>query len=248
MLVNKILKGGLLLLGGIYILLEGLAKEVEGAVLGAILLVLLIWLYSRITIHKSKFFYSFLIVFTLGQILSAISWFRLEIEEGEIDYMYFLTNILFIISYVLLILKTVKQLNLKVVFSELTTPIIVLVVLDVFCVSLISGTTEVALSNSQYILEYVYNAVVMTLLSFALIDYMYRNNSKSMLFLLAAIFMTFSEIIQLAYYYILQDDNLGFIYAFFLVIAFVFFYLQSQYKVTAPVAAYEEESLEVKNS
>ena len=150
-------------------------------------------------------------------------------------------------SYGLLIVKLLKGLDLKKVFSELTIPIIVLIVLDIFCVSLISGTTENMLSYYEYALEYAYNAVVMSLLSIALINYMYRNNNKSMLFLIGSIFMVFSEIIQLAYYYILNDNNLGFVYAFFLVVAFVFFYLQSQHKVTEPVAAYvdEHEPLEV---
>ena len=74
--------------------------------------------------------------------------------------------------------------------------------------------------------------------SVALIDYMYRNDNKSMLFLLGSICIVFSEIIQLAYYYILEDKNLGFIYSFFLVVAFVFFYLQSQLKHTGPQPTY----------
>ncbi|WP_299111109.1 hypothetical protein [uncultured Winogradskyella sp.] len=248
MLVNKIFKVVLLLLGGIYILLQGFAKEVEAAVLSAVILLLLTWFYSNKSVYRSKFFTSFLVVFTIAQVLSAIAWFTPKIMENETDYLYYITNILFVISYVLLIIKTISQLNLKVVFSELTVPIIVLIVLDVFCVSLISGTTEGSFSYYQNILEYTYNAVVMALLSFALVDYMYRNNSKSMLFLLGTIFMAFSEIIQLAYFYILSDDSLSFVYAFFLVMAFFFLYAQSQYKVTEPIAAYEDEPLEVKNS
>ena len=248
MLVNKIFKVVLMLLGGVYILLQGFAKEVEAAVLSAILFLLLTWFYSNKSAYRSKLFSSFLVVFTIAQVLSAIAWLTPKVLENEIDYLYYITNIIFIISYLLLIIKTIVQLNLKTVFSELTIPIIVLVVLDVFCVSLISGTTEGEFSYGQYILEYTYNAVVMALLSFALIDYMYRNNSKSMLFLLGTIFMAFSEIIQLAYFYILSNDTLSFVYSSFLVMAFVFLYLQSQYKVTDPIAAYKDENFSAKNS
>ena len=59
-----------------------------------------------------------------------------------------------------------------------------------------------------------------------------------MLFLLGSICVVFSEIIQLAYYYILNDKNLGFIYSFFLVVAFIFFYLQSQINHTGPQPSY----------
>ncbi|WP_179007751.1 hypothetical protein [Winogradskyella forsetii] len=245
MLVSKILKVVLLLLGIVYVVLQGLALEVEGAVLSAVLLVLLTWLYISWTKHKSKLFFLFLITFSLGQIVSAIAWFMPDIKEGQIDYLYYAANILYIISYAVLIFKMLKQLNLKAVFSELTIPIIVLVVLDVFCVSLISNTTENMFSYYQYALEYTYNAVIMTLLSLALIDYMYRNNNKSMLFLIGSIFMVFSEIIQLAYFYVLSDDSLGFVYSILLVVAFVFFYMQSQYKVTDPVEPYADEPLEV---
>ena len=81
----------------------------------------------------------------------------------------------------------------------------------------------------------------MTLLSVALINYMYRNDNKSMLLLLASIFTVFSEIIQLAYYYILEDTNLSFTYSFFMVGAFLFFYLQSQLEFTGPIPEYTDE-------
>ena len=245
MLVKKILKIVLLLLGGIFILLQGFAKEVEGAILSAVIFVLFSWLYYAWTKHRSKLFMSFLVLFTLAQTISVFAWFGSELEESQTDYIYYIVNILYIISYTLLILKTIRQLKLKVVFSELTIPILVLIVLDIFCVSLISNTTEGMFSNYQFILEYTYNAVVMTLLSIALIDYMYRNNTKSMLFLVGCIFMVFSEIIQLAYFYILSDDTLGFVYSTFLVIAFFFFYLQSQHRVTEPVLAYSDDPLEI---
>lgn len=245
MLVNKILKVVLVLFSGIYIFLQGFALEIKGAVLSAIILILLTWLYIGWTKHRSKLFLSFLITFTMAQILSAISWFTPIIEDGDIDYLYFGTNILYIVSYAFLIIKMIKQLDCKTVCKELTVPIIVLVVLDIFCVSLISGTTEPMFNYYEYVLEYSYNAVVMALLSLALINYMYRNNNKSMLFLLGSIFIVFSEIIQLAYYYILSDDSLGFVYSFFLVVAFVFYYIQSQHKVTEPVKAYMDEPLEV---
>lgn len=245
MLVNKIYKIVLVLLGGVYILLQGFAKELEGAVLAAFSLLLLTIFYSKTTKYISKLFLSFLVIFTVAQIINAIYWFLPAVDNDKIDYLYYIINILFIIAYLLLIYKTIKQLNLKVVFSELTIPIIVLVALDIFCVTIISSTTGETLTYQQYALEYTYNAVVMALLSFSLIDYMYRNNSKSMLFLVGCIFMTFSEIIQLAYFYILSDDNLGFVYAFFLVIAFFFFYMQSQHRVTEPVLAYKDEALEI---
>jgi len=246
MLIKKIIKVVLLLLGGIYVLLQGFALEVEGDTVGAISFILLTWLYVGWTKHKSKLFLLFLVVFTMAQILGYIAWYGPELKEGQTDYLYYISNILSIASYGLLIIKMLLQLNLKTVFSELAIPVIVLVVLDVFCVSLISSTTESSFNYYEYALEFTYNSVIMALLSMALINYMYRNNNKSMLFLIGSIFIVFSEIMQLAYFYILSDDNsLGYVYSFFLVVAFVFYYMQSQHIVTDPTPAYSDDCIEV---
>ncbi|MBF8151416.1 hypothetical protein ITJ86_16030 [Winogradskyella sp. F6397] len=245
MLVNKILKVVLLLLGASYIILQGFALEQEGDIVSATAFVLLTWLYLGWTKHKSKLFSLFLVVFTTAQILGLLGWYREELPEGQIDYLYYIANTFSIVSYALLIIKMCIYLKLKTVLSQLTVPIIILIVLDIFCVTLISSTTEGAFTFYEYALEFTYNAVVMILLSVALINYMYRNNYKSMLFLLGSIFIAFSEIIQLAYYYILYDDaNLGYIYSSFLVVAFIFYYLQSQHKVSEPTPTYTDDPLD----
>ena len=246
MLVNKILKVLLLLLGGLFVVLQAFAYEVEGAAISLLLLILLTVLYCRSTEIKSTYFFWFLIASTLGHLLGYSAYYGPQISESQIDFYYYGANILFIISYIFLIIRILRRLDFKKVCSGLCVPIIILVVLDVFCVSIVSSTTESILSVQENILEYVYNAVVMTLLSVALINYMYRNDNKSMLFLIASICIVFSEIIQLAYYYILlEDNNLGFIYSLLLIVAFIFFYLQSQLDFTGPEPEYTDEPLEV---
>ena len=238
MLANKILKVLLLLLGGIFIILQGLAYEVQGAAISALMLVLLTILYCGWTADKSRHFFWFLVIFSIGHILSYTGWFMPLLEVDQLDIHYYGANILFISAYLFLIVKILSTIDINKVFKELSIPIIILLILDVFCVVIVTDATENSLSTYEYVLEFVYNGVIMALLSVALIDYMYRNDNKSMLFLLGSICVVFSEIIQLAYYYILDDKNLGFIYSFFLVVAFIFFYLQSQLKYTGPQPTY----------
>ena len=241
MLVNKILKVVLLLLGGVFIILQGLAYEVEGAAISSLMLLLLTVLYYRWTNNKSKYFFWFLVAFSIAHIISYTAYLLPEVPLDQIDYIYYGANILFIFSYILLIIRILIQLDLKKVFYNLSIPIIILVVLDVFCVVIVSETTENVLSKGENYLEFVYNAVIMSLLSVALINYMHRNDNKSMLFLLASIFIVFFETIQLAYYYILEDHNLGFMYSIFMVVALLFFYLQSQLSFTGPIPEYTDE-------
>ena len=245
MLVNKILKVVLLLLGGIFIVFQGFAFEIEGAAVSSLALVLLTILYCKWTENKSIYFFWFLVTFTFAHLLSYSAYYGPLIEEGSIDYFYYSANILYITAYIFLIIKILIGLDLKIVFSELAIPVFILIILDIFCVYIVSATTENVLSIYEYSLELAYNAVIMVLLSVALINYMYRNDNKSMLFLLGSICIVFSEIIQLAYFYILNNNDLGFIYSFLLVIAFVFLYLQSQLDFTGPEPEYIDEQIEI---
>ena len=244
MLLNKILKVLLLLLGGVFIILQGFGYEVEGAATSTFMLVILTFIYYEWTQNKTKYFFWFLAAFTFGHIISLFSWLMPEIKEHQINVYYYVSNLLFILAYLFLIVRVLVELNFKKIVTELTIPIIILVVLDVFCVVLVTDTAENALTNYEYALEFFYNTVIMVLLSSALINYMYRNDSKSMLLLVGSMCIVFSEIIQLAYYYILDDSNLVFIYSFFLVLAFMFFYLQSQVAFTGPEPDYVDEYLE----
>ncbi len=244
MLVNRILKVVLLLLGGSFVILEGLAFEVYAAAVSAAMLLLLTVLYCKWTENKAKYFFWFLVTFTLAHLLSYVSYYDVEIREMQIDYFYYILNLLYILAYVFLIIKMIRGLQLKKVFQELSIPIFVLIVLDIFCVYILSDTIEHIPGIYEYALELLYNSVVMVLLSLGLINYMYRNDNKSMLFLIGSICIVFSEIIQLAYYYILDEDILGFIYSFFLVMAFLFFYLQSQLEFTGPEPEYSDEQIE----
>lgn len=246
MKTDKIIKVVLLLLSGLYIVLQAIDLEVEATILGAVILIMLMVLYVGWTPHKSRLFFLFLLSFTIAQVISYfyISGLTPRVFEGEIDFIYYSGNLFYMLSYIFLIIKMIRQLNFRKVFKELAIPILILVILDVFCVTLITKTTEGVFSNYEYALEYAYNALVMILLSLALVNYMYRNNNKSVLFLIGTIFIFFSEIIQLAYFYVLSDNTLRFVYSFFLVVAFSFFYVQSQYPVTEPIPVYTDEPLE----
>ena len=187
MILSKVLKGLLLLLGGIFIVFQGMTFETEGAATSAIVLVLLTFVYLKWTDKKNKYFLWFLIIYTVAHLASFGAWFGPEIYEGDVDYFYYFTNILFIIAYLILSLKMITQLNFRLVFSQLSIPIFILVILDIFCVSLVTATAVSTMNVYEYVLEYSYNAIVMILLSVALINYMYRNDNKSMMLLYSTV-------------------------------------------------------------
>ncbi|HLT32363.1 MAG TPA: hypothetical protein VKZ98_01105 [Aquaticitalea sp.] len=197
-----------------------------------LLVLLLTVLYVVKVQPKRRFFLLFLVCFTLGEMVNFTSYV-VNLNVNAIDYFYYGANILYILSYIFLIIRVVEDMNIKHVISRFWIHLTILAMLDIFCVVIVSGTTEKLLSKQEYALEFVYNAVIMVLLTVAMINYISKNSQKSMNLLLGAIFIFFSEVLQLTYFYISDIHILNVVCSFFLVLAFLFLYLQAQMPVEA---------------
>lgn len=169
----------------------------------------------------------FLITFTVADVFNFLSW-QISPDSFMADYSYYIINAMYILSYSFLIVQILKTLDIKQVVTKLPVHIIILLVLDISCVIVVTNTTKPELQFGEYLLEFVYNTVIMALLSVALINYIYKDDKKSMNFLVGSIFIVFSEVIQLAYFYVSEVNILNVLCSIFLVLAFVFFYLQAK--------------------
>ena len=67
----------------------------------------------------------------------------------------------------------------------------------------------------------------MLLLTVTLVNYISKDAKKAMNLLLGSLCIVFSEVIQVAYFYVSDINILGVVYSILLIIAFFFFYLQS---------------------
>jgi hypothetical protein len=76
--------------------------------------------------------------------------------------------------------------------------------------------------------ELTYNVVMLVLLTLSLIAYFYNDNIKSLSIFLGSLCIVFSEVIQIAYYYITDQDFLNFISTILFVLAFCFYYYYSR--------------------
>ncbi|GGI58411.1 hypothetical protein [Winogradskyella haliclonae] len=232
MIINRLLKVALVILSVAFIILEVLKVDLYNDWASALLLLLLTYLYRRSIDLKTKkrpYFLYFLIAFTISEILSLSSNYILLVTE-TVNYDYYLGNFFYMLAYVFLILRCMLTMKFKAIVKQFPVTLIILAVLGVFCVTLITETAQTKLETPEYITEFLYNIIVMTLLSVALISYMDKGDNKSMLFLIGSMFIFFSEMIQLAYYYVADMTHLAAIYSVFLVLAFVFYYLQSSLK------------------
>ena len=227
MIINKILKPVLVLLSITFIVFRVLTKDFLGDVTSTLLLVLLTTLYYFGNKERKPLFLAFLITFSISELLNLSGYFFLD-SYVFLNFIYYAGNMLCMLSYIFLILLCSRTMRLKRILKEFTVTILILLVLGIFCVTLITETAESQLTTSEFIVEFAYNTVVMILLSVALLNYMDKENNKAMLFFIGSMLLFFSEMVQLAYYYIKEMPHLAAIYSIFLVLAFTFFYIQSQ--------------------
>ena len=136
------------------------------------------------------------------------------------------------------------SMNIRKAFFKFPIQNCLLAILGLFFVYFVSDTTKHEFVAFDFFLELFYNAVVMLLMALALINYMYKDDKKSMNLLLGAICIMFSEIIQLAYFYIADFNLLNVLCSLFLVFAFLFFYFQSRLEYREDID-YEREDIPV---
>lgn len=227
--LRRILKGTLITACVLFLGFQILKLEFEAAGARVLLVFLLTVLYCVRVKTKRLFFLLFLICFTLAESLNFISW--MTTLDTSIDFFYYGVNLLYMISYVFLVLRILKDMNIAQILSKFWIYFIILIILDIFSVIIVTGTTEKLLSKPEYVLEFSYNSVIMILVTVAMINYMSKNTHKSMNLLLGAIFIFFSEVIQLTYFYISDINILNVMCSLFLVLAFLFLYLQARMPV-----------------
>lgn len=204
--------------------------EIEAAGVRALTVTLLTILYVFRVKDKHALFLLFLVFFSISEILNYVTWVvNLDITP-EVDYFYYIGNTLYILSYLFLIARITVAMNFKKAFLKFPIQIGLLTILGIFFVYFVSDTTRKELTYNEYYLELLYNAVVMFLMAIALVNYMYKDDKKSMNLLIGTICIMFSEVIQLAYFYIAEINFLNVLCSMFLVLAFLFFYLQSRLK------------------
>lgn len=243
--LNLLFKLTLVLLGFAYIGLQAFQEEIAASGVCALMLFLLTILYRRLSRINERLFHFFLIFFTVAEIIGFIYWFVPTNTIIGTEFLYYLANSAYIVSYAFLIYHVVNGMAFKKVLKRFVGPAVILLVLDVFCVYIVTETASAELNLSEFFVELTYNGVIMILLSVALLNFLNRDSNKSMLFLIGSIFIVFSEIIQLAYFYIVESNDLSATYATFLVMAFFFLYLQSQLEASKEISEIPEETFKV---
>jgi len=240
----------LIVLSIVFLGLQMMEYEMYAAILRSVLVAFLIILYRRQTRTERSYFFKFLVTFLIADILGLWYWLAMFKPDPVLksiyeNFIYYAGNGLYILSYIFLIIQVLKAMDFKEVITKLPAHLVILVVLDIFGVTIITNvsgdTVNGGFTISEYSIELLYNAVVMTLLTLAVINYIHKVNKKAMNLLLGSIFVVFSEVIQSAYFYVDDDMNaLNVLCSLFLVIAFLFLYLQENITEHEDFGTYRE--------
>lgn len=207
---------------------------------------LLTYYYVATTFDTRSYFFKFLFAYAIGELLGGVGMIYYITESTFIDYLQFYGgNTCYIIAYSCLFLEVYSNLEIKKIIKRFPVHLAILLALDIYSVIFVS---EVAVNSGfmqgllDSIIEVVYNIVIMLLLTITLINYLSKDSKKAMNLLIGALCIVFSEVIQVAYFYVSERTILGISYSALLVFAFCFFYLQSamSYSKTTNFGALEK--------
>lgn len=193
-------------------------------ILGTLVVPAITVLYIFSVRKKSIPILTSLIAFSLSELISLFS-----IDQFS-DFDYYIGNALYIIAYLSLTVEILNHLNLKNLFRYFKWHLLVLVLLNVYANYFLINIVKNYVSKSDYSIELMYNIFTIALLTVSILNYFFRFDKKSLLLFLGALFITLSEALQIAYYYLLDSMKLKIVFSFLIYMAYYLFYIQSNVK------------------
>ncbi|WP_303318975.1 hypothetical protein Q4Q34_19555 [Flavivirga abyssicola] len=225
---SKVLVGCVLLVYVLFAINEFNGNDTLSFNLDCLITPLIALIYVIFVRRKNIFFLLFILCYSISDLMGIVIFYISDGKEGNLkDFDYFVGNVLFIFAYVFLIIKISKSLNLFYVLKNFKIHLIVLTVLNIYLVYVLQVILSINIGDGYY-LEMAYNIVMLILLSVALLNYFYRDNKKSLYLFIGALCIVFSEVMQVAYFYIAQRSLLNFISTTLTLVAFYFFYQQAK--------------------
>lgn len=172
------------------------------------------------------YFKAFLLIFSASELMG------LFMDTIPNVYMFYIGNSLYIIGYIFLILEVLKYIkespDYRTFFAKYAIHMAVLIMFAVYLVILLADIMKPHLNRTEYAVSMLYSSIIMTLLTVSLLNFICNDTKRSLILFLGSMAIVFSEIVQIAYFYISDSKSygLGVIYSLLLVVAFYLFYRQ----------------------
>jgi len=218
---SNILIGLVVLLSMLFIVFQFNNNEVLSTMVRSLIVPMITLLYFINVKKRSFFFTMFLVLFSISEITVLFS--RYFPAQSE----YFVGNSLYILAYIFLIYEILKGLDFTYLFKNFSIHLLILSALNIYVIYVLLKIEDPFVIGFEFVIEFIYNIVTLFLLSISLLSYFCKDNRKSLLIFLGSICIVFSEVIQIAYYYIAEKNLLSLSYSILLILAFCFYYYQS---------------------
>jgi hypothetical protein len=220
---SKILGGLVLLTYVLYVVFQFGGEDLVAFNLRSLIFPIVALTYFICIREKTILFNLFLIFYAFSELLDLIA------NHLSDTFYYFLGSSLYILAYIMLIIEIWQSMNFSYLLKNFKIHLLVLVGLNIYSVYVLHVVVKSYLDlNYQLFMEFVYNVVMLTLLSSSLLNYLYRNNKKSLYMFIGSLLIVFSEVISVAYMYIYPANSIHLIVVSLSLLAFYFFYQQSR--------------------
>lgn len=175
---------------------------------------------------RAFFFLLFLISYSSADILHIID------DDNLSETLYFICNILYVVSFVFLLLEILKTLDIRVIIRRFLIQTIVLFVLVMYLFTVLYGIIDPILFETNVInlvrfVEHSYNFILLVLLAISFLNFLEKDTKKSLFLFIGCLSISFSDFLLIGYYYLSDIEILNYIAIVLNIFAFVMFYLQT---------------------
>lgn len=155
--------------------------------------------------------------------------------EGLYDLFYYVTNGLFILAYVFLLIGILKSINFKRVLIGHRLEFFVLILLFVYMMYVLIKIVKPATYVTDWklavqTLELTYNSILLLLLTSSVLYYIQDTTKKNLVFFIGCTLLVFSELVLIGYYFMVDDIRLSYISSTLYIFGFLLLYYQTQMK------------------
>ncbi|WP_435133815.1 hypothetical protein [Formosa sp. A9] len=214
----QILVGFIVLLSVLFVFFEMKDLHLSAAMVKAFVVPVITGVYFFTISKRSAYFSAFLILFSVSELLTFIGPYL------PVNCEYFIGNSLYLTAYSCFVLDLLNKLNFRYVVKELRVTLMILLALNAYLLYVLYTIVSLDLNTISVYFEFLYNAVVLSVLTVSFLNYLYRDNKKALLLFVGATCLVFSELLQFAFFYIAEVSLLNILTYGFFVLAFVFMY------------------------
>lgn len=173
---------------------------------------LMVFSYFNNVVRNTSFFV-FVISYFIAELLNVL------FHNSLSGLLYVVINSMYCLAYLSLLVFVVRAINFKEIWQRFKGVLIVLAIFSGIVVfnmnDIMLGSKTIEVSSYKFVLDTLYNVVVVLLLCLSFLNFMYNDTKMSLLLFLICLSLVFYEVTQLAYIYVAKYYTLFVLFSAF---------------------------------